>query len=200
MAAKDAPALATTKRKFHRLLDSITGNSPRTKASSTIPHETAAKRIRLEARSRLEGRDTPGLQQTSQLSPYVQSQLLASRLAAASTSRKSTDTVAVKEPNYLPWSHEQFLARLKTFADVRVWTPKPESVGEVEWAKRGWSCRAWNTVVCKGGCDGRVVVGLRPPRRDDAGREVEETEDFGVEIGALELVAKYMVLGADSNR
>ena len=63
-------------------------------------------------------------------------------------------------PNFAPWSQETFLARLKTFSKVSDWYPKPEVIGEVHWAKRGWSCVDVNTVACKGGCERRVVVKL----------------------------------------
>lgn len=88
------------------------------------------------------------------------------------------------EPNYVPWSHEQFLRRLKTFADLKSWTSKPDAVNEVEWAKRGWVCVDVNTVGCRGGCEQRVVVGLRPGRKDDQGVEIEGSEDYSVEIGS----------------
>lgn len=63
-------------------------------------------------------------------------------------------------PNFSPWSQETFLERLKTFSKVSLWHPKPEAIGEVHWAKRGWSCVDLNTVACKGGCERRVVVKL----------------------------------------
>jgi hypothetical protein len=63
-------------------------------------------------------------------------------------------------PNFAPWSQEAFLARLKTFNRVSDWYPKPEVIGEMHWAKRGWSVVDVNTVACKGGCERRVVVKL----------------------------------------
>lgn len=86
----------------------------------------------------------------------------------------------------MPRSQAQFLARLRTFADVRQWTSKPEAVGEVEWAKRGWLCVGVNMVACKGGCEKRVVVGLRAVAKDEEGVEVEGSEDFSVDVGESE--------------
>ena len=40
-----------------------------------------------------------------------------------------------------------------------------------------------NTVACKGGCERRVVVGLREMAVDEEGLEVEGSEDFSGEIG-----------------
>lgn len=95
-----------------------------------------------------------------------------------------------KAPNFQPFSQEQFLERLKTFADVKKWTIKPDAVGEVEWAKRGWVCDTWNTVACKGGCEQRVVVRLRPKRKDRDGKDIDMSEDLAVDIDTA-LVEKY---------
>jgi hypothetical protein len=107
--------------------------------------------------------------------------------AKASVPQPSTPR---KEPYYQPYSQEQFLGRLRTFADVRKWTNKPDAIGEVQWAKRGWSCDIWNAVACKGGCEQRVVVKLRPKRKDMDGKEIEMSEDMAGDIDEG-LVEKY---------
>lgn len=71
-----------------------------------------------------------------------------------------------------------------------MWHPKPDSVNEVEWAKRGWSCVETNTVACKGGCGQRLVVNVDPIVRrrlttaldtatteHDAGEDDDELDD-----------------------
>lgn len=95
-----------------------------------------------------------------------------------------------RPPNFQPYSQEQFLGRLKTFADVKKWTSKPDAIGEVEWAKRGWSCDTWNTVACKGGCEKRVAVKLRPKRKDRDGKDLDMTEDLAVDSDES-LVKRY---------
>jgi hypothetical protein len=105
----------------------------------------------------------------------------------ASTPKASTPR---KEPNFQPYSQEHFLARLKTFADVKKWTTKPDAINEVEWAMRGWSCDIWNTVACKGGCENRVAVKLRPKRKDASGRDLEMSEDLAVDVDNA-LVERY---------
>jgi hypothetical protein len=87
-----------------------------------------------------------------------------------------------KTPNFQPHSQAQFLSRVKTFADVKKWTTKPDAISEVEWAKRGWSCDTWNTVACKGGCEKRVAVKLYPKRKDASGKAIELSEDFAAEV------------------
>ena len=101
-----------------------------------------------------------------------------------------------KTPNYAPWSHDQFLARLKTFADVRTWTPKPPAVGEVEWAKRGWVVVGKDMVGCKGGCEKRLVVRVAEKENEDSkgrGGQGDNDEDDDWWTGDLEgqMVERY---------
>lgn len=157
-------AVETSKRKFHQLLDNLTKASA---PSSTKDSPLAGpKRVRLEPHRRI---TTPA------------SRLVTSLDTASAT--PATASGAPEEPNYTPWSHGAFLTRLKTFADVSRWTSKPDAVNEVAWAKRGWVCAGLNTVSCRGGCEKRVVIALRPPRKDSSGAVIEGSEDYSVEIG-----------------
>lgn len=199
------PALATTKRKFHRLLENLTkpASSKRSPDSISLT-DSPAKRIRLEARSRLEAQarahaagSSPQPQTTSEeIRAQVEAQLLRTRLEAAKSTSSTARTGGVatlKEPNYVPWSHPAFLRRLQTFSSVRLWSSKPDAVNEVAWAKRGWTCVGLNTVACKGGCEERVVVGLRPSRKDEQGTDIDGTEDLSADISD-ELVARVAEL------
>jgi len=85
------------------------------------------------------------------------------------------------------------LRRLKTFADLSNWTSKPDPINEVAWAKKGWICVGVNTVACKGGCEQRVVVALRPPRKDEEGKDIAGSEDYSVDVDD-ELVRRYVEL------
>ena len=109
------------------------------------------------------------------------------------TKQSPTASTPRKPPNFQPYSQDQFLGRLKTFADVKKWTTKPDAISEVEWARRGWSCDTWNTVACKGGCEKRVAVKLRPKRKDASGKDIEMSEDLAVEVEDA-LVEKYREL------
>lgn len=197
-------ALNTTKRKFAKLLDNLTGVAPSpaasTSSSAAIPNvapvtstnsvpaaEPFKKRARLsdvanENMSRPETPDTSVRKsfhagRPSTDSPRAQSVRLVKKASVELSSSPR------KTPNYAPWSQELFLDRLKTFADVKLWTTKPDELGEVEWAKRGWTLEGWNKVACKGGCEKRVVVRLSPKRKDKEGREIERSEDTSTEIG-----------------
>jgi hypothetical protein len=167
-------AIATSKRKFHKLLDSITTASntsqQRDNASGGAnANTTLTPREKLElaserARKRLRA-STSSTSLSTTLRPSY------NRITNTSTislpRNMSSPKLASDEanddkhiPNFAPWSQETFLARMKTFSKVSDWHPKPEVINEVHWAKRGWSCVDVNTVACKGGCERRVVVKL----------------------------------------
>jgi hypothetical protein len=113
--------------------------------------------------------------------------------------KTSTAQVTPRKPaNFQPYSQEQFLERLKTFANVKKWTSKPDAIGEVEWAKRGWSCDLWNTVACKGGCEQRVAIRLRPKRKDANEKDIEMSEDLAFDVDES-LVEKYKGLIVDGH-
>lgn len=186
-------ALNTTKRKFHKLLDNLTASPPSSKrislgehpntstTSLAAPTEPPAKRFRTSVDSLERPRTAPGNSSLRRLPRNGDESRSSVRLVG--TQGKERPSTPWKTPNYAPWSREQFLARLKTFSDVKLWTSKPDTIGEVEWAMRGWTCEGWNKVACKGGCEQRIAVRLRPKRKDEQGREIEDSEDVTVEIG-----------------
>ncbi|KAL1306055.1 hypothetical protein AAFC00_004181 [Neodothiora populina] len=235
-------ALATTKRKFHRLLDSRFGSSqapsPPPPSATTNPSassnvnesritvagaaaEPAAKRIRsgeASLRSTLTDRNTSRTSLSSVRSFSTREQpnktTTATTAASARTGVRPASVSAYppsappprparEPPNFAPWSHDLFLSRLRTFSRVTLWHPKPEAVGEVEWAKRGWSCVDTNTVSCKGGCGQRVLVDVDPePRRrrrsrvgnGDGLEEEDGSEDEdGIDDDAAENLERALV-------
>ncbi|KAI5208397.1 hypothetical protein AUEXF2481DRAFT_30709 [Aureobasidium subglaciale EXF-2481] len=160
-------ALATTKRKFHRLLDSRFGSPsapvatpPRPVSQGTIS-EPATKRIRSSG-------------STTSLATSLRKQ----------TAPATSINPVRGEPNFAPWSHDAFIKRLRSFGPVTSWHPKPDAINEVEWAKRGWWCVDTNTVACKGGCRERVAVKIEPivkrcrvQTEEEAREEAESDED-----------------------
>lgn len=181
-------ALATTKRKFHKLLDSrfgtpsapATATPPRPISQGTLSSEPATKRIRSS--------DSTAS--------------LAASLRNKTVPRSSVNPVRA-EANFAPWSHDAFIKRLRSFGPVTSWHPKPDAVGEVEWAKRGWWCVDTNTVGCKGGCGRRLLVKVEPivKRRrvqEEEGEEQEAEDDEDDEHNQQELeqalVDKYREL------
>ncbi|KAI8623027.1 zf-C3HC-domain-containing protein [Xylariaceae sp. FL1651] len=64
---------------------------------------------------------------------------------ATATAQKDTRT----EPSrYCPSDRDELIRRLGTFQELTIWTPKPESINEIEWAKRGWICQGKERVRC----------------------------------------------------
>lgn len=70
---------------------------------------------------------------------------------------------------YSPADRQELLKRLGTFQELTDWTPKPERVSEVEWAKRGWVCQGKERVRCVL-CHKELVVKLN--RKEVDGKEV----------------------------
>ncbi|KAF1845177.1 zf-C3HC-domain-containing protein [Cucurbitaria berberidis CBS 394.84] len=209
MASPDPqPALATTKRKFHKLLDNLTASTSTTSLASTLQEanvsttslsqsgspEPPNKRPRSSNISMERERNISAGQERIRI---LKEQLLTPRRQATikvvGSKQTPAESTPRKSPNFQPYSQEQFLARLKTFADVKKWTSKPDAISEVEWAKRGWSCDTWNTVACKGGCEKRVAVKLRPKRKDANGKDIETSEDLSEEV-EVALVERYREL------
>lgn len=164
-------ALETSKRKFHQLLDNLTKPPSTTSRSDGIQmlNQPAAKRARLEP-------------QTRHARPTSTISLVASKEDEGALTG-SAIALQTSKPYYTPWSHDCFLQRLRTFADLTLWASKPDSINEVAWAKRGWTCVGVNAVSCKGGCEKRVVVALRPRRKDENGVEIADSEDYSVDVG-----------------
>jgi hypothetical protein len=165
-------AIATTKRKFYKALDTLT-NPP-----ARPVNEPAAKRVR---------RSISG---TSSMLSHE----------ARVTNSTPKDTAPKQIPNFAPWSQDTFLARIKSFSSVSMWHPKPEAISEVEWAKRGWTCVDVNTVACKGGCEARLVVSLNRPKADGVDeKEYDEEEDDENSLENM-LVERYKQLIVDGHK
>ena len=165
-------AVETSKRKFHQILDRLTNGRQPTRASPSDSMSTSssadisippAKRTRLDPKSRL-----------ASIAPrprYSLNQAIAdsSRRASLSSSEDERSKpppkpLTPKEPPYFnPWSHPDFLERLKTFSDLRNWGSKPDAINEVAWAKRGWVCDGKDRVACLRGCGKKIVVDTNKP-------------------------------------
>lgn len=226
-------ALETSKRKFHKLLDNLTNSvalphpSRATNTNNAHPvleqvepshaspiHPAKKRRLSPSSQSNPTIRvtsaetDTPSSNGTT--TATTRTSLKPGSLRHAALLRKrphptSTETKPPEQlPRYCPWSHEAFLARLKTFSNVSLWSSKPApAVNEVAWAKRGWTLCSIpstippNTVACKA-CGRHVVVSLRPARRDSDGKEIEGSEDFAQEVDDA-VVARFAELTADGH-
>lgn len=99
---------------------------------------------------------------------------------------KDKDTIF--KPKYCPADREELLKRLASFQELTDWTPKPNPVAEVQWAKRGWICQGKERVRCTL-CNKELVVKLN--RKEVDGKEVPVLVPSEIEEA---LVAKYVDL------
>ncbi|KAK4232620.1 C3HC zinc finger-like-domain-containing protein [Podospora fimiseda] len=97
-------------------------------------------------------------------------------------------------PKYCPGDREQLLRRLATFQELTDWTPKPDRVNEVEWAKRGWVCQGKERVKCLL-CEAELVVKINKKEID--GREISVLIASEIEEG---VVRRYAELVVESHR
>ncbi|KXT07498.1 hypothetical protein AC578_486 [Pseudocercospora eumusae] len=177
-------AIATTKRKFYKALDALTSSAalPTDNGSTSSNKRTSNAAAAFdEARERARKRLRHSASATSLDSTAVSVISLPRKLP-----NHSSRDVSKPPPQFSPWSQETFLARLKTFSSVSQWHPKPDPIGEVEWAKRGWVCVDVNTVACKGGCERRLVVSMEIDQRLKSATEAEGETDEEAEAEALE--------------
>lgn len=164
-------ALETKKRKFHRVLESLTKppstpeQSPKPTASGTTRAPTTAREAIKKAR--LNKGDNP-----SDVSAARDSILKVARPGTRASSVSST-----ARPTFVPWDRERFLERLETFRRVDRWSPKPSAVSEVVWAKRGWICTDVSRVSCASGCGGSVVVKLPDELDELDGYDAEKVQE-----------------------
>lgn len=96
-------------------------------------------------------------------------------------------------PKYCPADRGQLLRRLATFQELTEWTPKPDRVNEIEWAKRGWVCCGKERVRCTL-CARELVVKVN--RKEVDGKEISVL--IASEI-AQSVVDKYAELIVESH-
>ena len=156
-----AYALSTTKRKFHRILDSISNSSATSLIAKTQNHN--------------------GSSTTLSQSPAKKARLVrpASLYASSTTQTEVSQSINIspdqttpvkKSPSFTPWDREDFLRRLKTFRHPYLWMTKPDNVNEVQWARRGWICVGKDRVACSS-CRNELVMILEPDEFVDRNSE-----------------------------
>ncbi|KAM5350570.1 hypothetical protein ACJ41O_007075 [Fusarium nematophilum] len=172
-----------TKRKFNTLLQGLGSSTPRTDddytgagsspsrqvasgspSSTTNRSGTDAEILQKRRRLGLPESTAPVLSKKGNLTATISS--IVSGRAQPQDSQKSIKDGPAK---YSPSDRADLLKRLSTFQEITDWTPKPDKVNEVEWAKRGWVCRGKETVRCLL-CHRELVVKLN--RKVVDGKEV----------------------------
>ncbi|KAI9818842.1 MAG: hypothetical protein M1827_007663 [Pycnora praestabilis] len=180
-------ALNTSKRKFHKILDSLTNGSATSINASAQECDVSDASVPISTESPAKKQRT-----TRPTTANVRTYPLQIAGDGALQTRPSTAIVKSSKalvmeggsPNYAPWDRGQFLQRLKTFRHVDKWTSKPARVCEVQWAKRGWTCVGKERVGCVGGCNKEVFLKL-------------EEKHEGVDVKAAELDEWSLALDED---
>ncbi|KAI1338765.1 zf-C3HC-domain-containing protein [Xylariaceae sp. FL0016] len=108
-----------------------------------------------------------------------------------STGRKKAP---MEPPKYSPSDRDELIRRLGTFQELTEWTPKPDRVNEIEWAKRGWICGGKERVRCEL-CNKELVV--KTSKREVEGKEVSVAVGSEIEEG---LVKKYAGLIVEAHQ
>lgn len=109
-------------------------------------------------------------------------------------SNKDRGQGTIFKPKYCPGDRDELLKRLASFQELTDWTPKPDPVNEIEWAKRGWVCQGKERVRCTL-CNKELVVKLN--RKEVDGREIAVLVASEIEEA---LVRKYVELIVSSHQ
>ncbi|KAI0386442.1 zf-C3HC-domain-containing protein [Hypomontagnella monticulosa] len=100
----------------------------------------------------------------------------------------------VEPPKYCPGDRDELIRRLGTFQELTEWTPKPDKVNEIEWAKRGWVCQGKERVRCTL-CHKELVV--KTGKREVDGKEVPVIVGSDIEEA---LVKRFVELIVDAHQ
>ncbi|KAG6034545.1 hypothetical protein E4U41_006505 [Claviceps citrina] len=192
-----------TKRKFNALLQGLSsprpsppgGNkdddmnataTPRYGSGSASNDEILQKRRRLG----FPESTAPTLYSTLPVTTSL-SNVVLRRPATAQPSLRGTSHAPAK---YCPGDRDELLKRLATFQEITDWTPKPDRINEIEWAKRGWICQGKEKVRCVL-CHKELVVKLHKVEDDCAKASVLASSEI-----AAALVEKYADLVISSHQ
>ncbi|QPH10955.1 hypothetical protein C2857_002483 [Epichloe festucae Fl1] len=200
-----------TKRKFNTLLQGLSSPRPSTPDNNNDDDDDDSSNINkdnMNATSRhgsslatndemlLKRRrlgfpesNAPTLYSTSPVTTSFSNVVL--RRSATQLSNKSTSRAPAK---YCPGDRDELLKRLATFQEITDWTPKPDKVNEIEWAKRGWICQGKEKVRCVL-CHKELIVKLN--KKENDGTEVSVLVSSEI---AEALVDKYADLVVSSHQ
>lgn len=161
-----------TKRKFNALLQGLSSPRPTSPDSNQdnmngrYSSGAASNDAILQKRRRLGFPEStaPTLYSPSSTTSNF-SNVILRRSGTHLNSKNATSAPA----RYCPGDREELLKRLATFQEITDWTPKPDKVNEIEWAKRGWICQGKEKVRCVL-CHKELIVKLN--RKEEDGKEV----------------------------
>ncbi|KAE8374990.1 C3HC zinc finger-like-domain-containing protein [Aspergillus bertholletiae] len=193
-------AVETKKRKFHRVLESLTKPSTIESSTKPTPAATTAKATTTPTNERISADLATKKARLTDRQDGTDLLSVRKTVLSVARSRSRDSSVSSSRPSYVPWDRERFLERLETFRRVDRWSPKPSAINEFEWAKRGWVCTDVSRVACVGGCGGSVVVKL-PDELDELdgydSEKVQERKEVRAKL--VEEYASLLVNGHGEN-
>ncbi|KAK2592017.1 hypothetical protein QQS21_010288 [Conoideocrella luteorostrata] len=185
-----------TKRKFNALLQGLSSPRPTTpddnmNATAKYGNNIATNDAILQKRRRL------GFPESTAPTLYTPSQTtktFSGVVLKRSPTQSSGKAISSPPARYSPGDRDELLKRLATFQEITDWTPKPDKVNEIEWAKRGWICQGKEKVRCVL-CHKELVVKLN--RKESDGKEVSVLVSSEI---AEALIDKYADLIVSSHQ
>ncbi|KAK5996595.1 hypothetical protein PT974_01932 [Cladobotryum mycophilum] len=191
-----------TKRKFNALLQGLSNPPPTSqdKSSSGTAGSRMTSSKNMDYEALLQKRRRLGFPESTapkfdSISTGI-STGITNLAASLKRVNRETENKLRKDPpaRYSPSDRDELLRRLATFQEITDWTPKPDRINEVEWAKRGWVCQGKERVRCLL-CHKELVVKLKKEVAN--GKEVDESTASELEEA---LVNKYAELIVSSHQ
>ncbi|KAI9054283.1 hypothetical protein LZ554_001451 [Drepanopeziza brunnea f. sp. 'monogermtubi'] len=185
-----------TKRKFNALLNGI-GNKSTTSFDKEVNNSEVDVDLSTinDAQSKKQRISNP-----MRVSNSISSSLINTARATIMNHKKSASmahpVAPTEPPKYAPWDREEFLKRLKSFSNITEWTPKPERVNEVEWAKRGWVCQKRERVRC---CLCNVEILVKLNKKVVDGKEVDVLVADNIEAALADKYVELIITSHDES-
>ncbi|GKT57757.1 C3HC zinc finger domain-containing protein [Colletotrichum tofieldiae] len=167
----DSPSLpAESPRPSTASLQPTNTNSSTTttnnKPSMSIDEDILLKRRRLQA---LTEKNAAAIKSSPSIRATGPGTTITNVVLKKWTPNSSKETEVKVISKFAPSDRSELLKRLASFQEITDWTPKPDAVNEIEWAKRGWVCQGKDRVRCTL-CNKELVVKLN--KREVDGKEV----------------------------
>jgi len=124
------------------------------------------------------------------------SNIVLKKWTSQSTASTTQRNEPVEPPRYCPSDRDELIRRLGTFQELTEWTPKPDKVNEIEWAKRGWICQGKERVRCTL-CHRELVV--KTNTRTVDGKEIPVVVGSDVEEGFAKRFSELIIDGHDED-
>ncbi|KAL7941204.1 C3HC zinc finger-like domain-containing protein [Trichoderma barbatum] len=193
----------STKRKFNALLQGL--SSPRPSTDSESPAAMFGNRVpsgtikTVDYDALLQKRRRLGFPEAT--APRLDNTVSSGLTSLASSIRRTVSDATTPKvrrdgpARYSPGDREELLKRLATFQEITDWTPKPDKINEVEWAKRGWICQGKERVRCLL-CHKELLVKLKKEAGESEGDALTAAE---VEAALVDKYAELIVSAHQSD-